>query len=320
MYVRTNLDGIDHYFDPVKNALHAVARSISSAAGKTYSVAVNIIFVIAKVKNDPNCLARVLKLGIYSLQIVEAATKRTYLSAFGRMIGNADNLIDTAQIFADFSYFLNGEFVEDIKKWASKACSRKSKIFAQIGFSIADSMGLAMWLDELGFIKLANVGAKMTSKLPALEVAAKFGFGNICRSAVGVSFAFFGYYAIKKIVVINRDIRHLEKKLNKLSSSEEKASLDATKISATERLIARAKIARKANGIELAWAGTETTFKVIAIGLSFFTLTGTALIAGEIALAGLGIAAALIGIIATVYKIVHRNDLDDLISQLPVEK
>ena len=194
---------------PYRHAKSFVEKTAIPAVQKTISVA-------ASVKEDANSFARVLKFAGYSLGAVEIITGRAYLGILSNMMGNADNLIDTVQVFGDLDYWVSGQVFED---WGTKIYNAKYKVAAFVSFFAADALGILMWLDELKFINLAKIAGNIESKFPAFKVVGQAGLGTICRSIVGAAFVFYAYDAHKRIDLANHNIDHLNKKIAK----EEKA-------------------------------------------------------------------------------------------------
>lgn len=258
------------------------------------------IDVIVRIKDDPNCFARALKIGGYALVSVEIITGKIFLGSLSNLMANADNLIDTAQVLGDVDCCTSGEIIQN---WTDKLYC---KVASFASFFAADLMGLSMWLDELQFISLANISAKIATKIPAFEIVSRIGLGTVLRCFVGVGFVFLGLEAQRRINLANRNIGRLQEEIKSIPDSDPSHTSKIILINKIECFKRHAKWER-------AWAITEVAFKV-------FALAGGGALFGGLALVGFGAFAAAVGIWAFVYKINHDKQIKGLEKELSIAK
>lgn len=190
-----------HRFKVVKEKLRLFFVEFFHAIGRAFS--------------ERSPLGKILKFSINVLTGIGHAAGPAFRGAgLLHALKTCDAYNDCLDIAMDVDHFVNAGFKKDgINKWS---------LTASVGFFAADVAGLALWLDELAFINLAQISAKIgngVSKLtsvlrPALtkvntvikacpflaQVAVKITLLNVIRGVVAGAFLALAINESRKLV------------------------------------------------------------------------------------------------------------------------
>lgn len=244
--------------EELKNAPRAVADA-------AMSVVVSTLEILNGIKNDANALAAFFRGVGYGIMGLQEFNIRVLPKLDSRSAVTV-NLIDALQIFADIDYFFNSRWKDD----------SALTIAGRVVLSIADVVGAAMWMEELGVGLSRAVAAigqvRYFSFVPLIPL------GTITTGFVGVGFLFLGANAAVDLY----KMRHVTK--------AEDPNIQIRRLRCL---------------MDLSAFSLEVIGKVTAIALA----TSIIPVALPGVVAGLGLAAASFGLLGFAYGIHYRKQL-----------
>lgn len=187
------------YQDTWSDTAKYCGEAVKSCVTRTWRAVQNTFVMLAKMKDDSNTLAKLLKLSGFVILGVHYTLKGPSLSALKSRVSNAESLIDTFQIFGDIKYLVTGSAAKD---WNRTDYNAKIKVFSSLGFFGVNTGGFFMWLDDLKVVDLGKWASSL-GKCQVFRPLVNIGLGNIVRAGVGFSFGLMGIDAILRLKTVD---------------------------------------------------------------------------------------------------------------------